>query len=64
MRFLAPFIAVCLAQAAVASHLGAVLCIGLATCTALALYGAFVIAAPGDRARIRALLQARSAPGT
>ncbi|WP_332847835.1 oligosaccharide flippase family protein [Massilia sp. S19_KUP03_FR1] len=53
-----------LAQAAAAGHPGAVLCIGLITCTALALYGAFVIAAPGDRDRIRSMLQAKFARGT
>ena len=38
--------------------------IALATCVTLAAYGALVIAAPADRDRIKALWQARSAPGT
>jgi len=53
-----------LGKTAAASHLGALVGIGLATCAALALYGAFAIAAPADRDRIRSLLQAKSAPGT
>ena len=53
-----------LAQGMAAQNLGAFLCIGVATCTALAVYGAFVITAPVDRDRIRSMLQAKSAPGT
>jgi O-antigen/teichoic acid export membrane protein len=57
------FLAV-LAQSVATQGIGAFLCTGLATCTALALYGAFVIAAPIDRDRIRSMLQVKSAPGT
>jgi O-antigen/teichoic acid export membrane protein len=53
-----------LAQRVAAQNIGVFLCTGVATCTALAVYGAFVIAAPVDRDRVRAMLQAKSAPGT
>ncbi len=53
-----------LGQGVAAQGIGAFLCTGLATCTALVLYGAFVIAAPADRDRIRSMLHAKPAPGT
>lgn len=51
-----------LLNGAAAHSMSAFFAIGTATCSVLALYGAFVIAAPGDRARIRSLWQTRSAP--
>ena len=38
--------------------------VGCATCAALALYGALVVAAPTDRARLLAMWPGRRAPGT
>lgn len=53
-----------LGQAAGAGSGGALVCNALLTCTALVLYGVFVVAVPADRARVRAALQVRPAPGT
>jgi O-antigen/teichoic acid export membrane protein len=57
-------IAAAAAHAAAGRGAAAFAGVGLATCVALAVYGAFVIAAPADRDRLRALWQARSAPET
>jgi O-antigen/teichoic acid export membrane protein len=57
-------LAASLAQGAAPHGPGAFFGIGGATCTALALYGVLVIAAPADRARIRSLWPVRPTPRT
>jgi O-antigen/teichoic acid export membrane protein len=52
-----------LVQQTAPAGIGVFLCTGLATLAALGLYGALVIAAPADRARIKSIWPARRAPG-
>ena len=52
------------AQHAAPQGIASFCCIALATIAALAMYGTFVIAAPSDRARIKAIWPARRVSGT
>ena len=57
-------IAAMLAQRAAPHGVAAFIGVGMATCAALAVYGAVVIAAPADRARLRSKWLVKRAPGT
>jgi hypothetical protein len=57
-------IAALVAQGAAPQGLAAFVSVGVATCAALAVYGALVIAAPADRHRIRAIWPVKRARGT